>query len=79
MVSVKGGLAFGLALLLLASCAPCKSFTFPNDSDDRPVCRQVNSDWRNFCCNHDNTFCFDNNATPQLRYQERGDILMWRI
>jgi hypothetical protein len=36
---MKRGLAFGLALFFLSSCATCKSFYFLNDSDDRPPCR----------------------------------------
>ena len=36
------GLAFGLALLL-SCCSHCKSFSFPNDCDDRPLCRVSSS------------------------------------
>jgi hypothetical protein len=37
-----GALLLG-ALLLFSSCATCKSFSFPNDSDDRPLCRAYGS------------------------------------
>jgi len=89
------GLAFGLALLL-SCCSYCKTFPFPNDEDDRPVCRRVKHyqmtlpdntviqlpeqfSWRNFLCVFDNTFCFDDTRTPELRIQERGNIYLWRI
>lgn len=29
---------------LLTSCSPCKSFTFPNDVDSRPLCATDNTD-----------------------------------
>jgi len=44
MWTTKRGLAFGLALFFLSSCATCKSFSFPNDADDRPACRTAGLD-----------------------------------
>jgi hypothetical protein len=37
-----GALLLG-ALLLFSGCSTCKSFSFPNDTDDRPLCRVYGS------------------------------------
>ena len=80
--------------MLLAGCATCKTVSFPNDVDSRPVCRtgyQVTMpdnttlqlperfSLKEFLCIADNTFCFPNDNTSLYRRQRRGDIELWRI
>jgi hypothetical protein len=90
----KRGLAFGLALFFLSSCSYCKTFSFPNDADDRPPCRRVYQltlpdntvvplpeqfSLKEFLCLSDNTFCFPDDNTSLYRSQQRGGIELWRI
>jgi len=87
-------LAAILAGALLAGCATCKTFLFPNDADPRPVCQAryhvmmpdntlvelpEQFSLKEFLCIADNTFCFPNDNTSLFRSQRRGDIELWRI
>ena len=70
--------------MLLAGCAAAPAHPAPHVyrmilPDNSVLVLPEGLTWKDFVCTMDNTFCFGSSNMPELRRQQRGEIIMRRI